>query len=314
VVPKSLRHSSNALSWLAVAVFALVAAPARAQTVDLLLAGDIAECDLPGAAATAALLDDLPGRILALGDLAYPGGSARDFRKCYEPTWGRHKARTWPLPGNHDYGRARGADYHDYWGARAGERDKGYYAFDYGAWRIIMLNSNLGREARKEQQTWLARDLDATRARCVLAAWHHPLFSTGPHGYNSQMLPEYRLLEAGGASVVVAGHDHNYERFAPLNSKGDYSFADGLHNFVVGTGGGQLRQRPFRDPLSVIAKPRPGEMQSKFFQATTHGVLRLRLAAESFAWEFLPAPADTPLDTGEANCRRRPSAPPRGPN
>jgi hypothetical protein len=284
-------------------------APSAAETVDLLLAGDIAECELPGAAETASLLDNLTGRILALGDLAYPGGSARDFRKCYEPTWGRHKDRTWPLPGNHDYGTARGADYYTYWGPRAGEREKGYYGFDYGSWRVIALNSNLRRETQKAQQQWLAAELDATRARCILAAWHHPIFSTGHHGYNNHMLPEYRLLHAAGATVVVTAHDHNYERFAPLDPKGEYSFANGLHNFVVGTGGGELRQRPFRDPLSVVASPRPGELQSQFFQAMNHGVLRLRLGEDGFAWEFLPAPSGPPLDQGEAKCRRRAPSP-----
>ncbi len=277
-----------------------------AQPVDLLIAGDIAECGLPGAAMTADLLDKLPGRILAVGDLAYPGGSARDFRKCYDPTWGRHKDRTWPLPGNHDYGTARGADYYNYWGSRAGDGGKGYYGFDYGTWRVVTLNSMLNREAQEAQQRWLATELAATPARCILAAWHHPLFSTGVHGYNNKMLPEYRLLQAAGATVVLTAHDHDYERFAPLGPKGEYNFADGLHNFVVGTGGGELRQRPFRDPISVMTNPRPGELQSQFFQATTHGILRLRLAADSFEWEFLPAPAGPPLDSGQANCRRRP--------
>lgn len=299
-VPRRLTFAALAL------LAAFAPASLRAQSVDLLLAGDIADCERSGAAATADLLDTLPGRILALGDLAYPGGSARDFRKCFEPTWGRHKARIWPLPGNHDYGRARGADYHDYWGAVAGERGKGYYAFDYGAWRVIALNSNLQRDAQEPQRQWLAKELAATRARCILGAWHHPVFSTGVHGNSSQMLAEYRLLLAGGATAVVTAHDHNYERFAPIDAKGVYNFTDGMHNFVVGTGGGGLRQRPFRDPVTVLANPRPGEMQSKFFQASAYGVLRLRLAADSFAWEFLPTAGDKPLDKGEANCRRRP--------
>lgn len=308
MIPLRFRRRVLA-SIVAAALLACRPASPLAGTVDLLLAGDVAECDLPGAAQTAALLDNLEGRILALGDLAYPGGSARDFRKCFDPTWGRHRERIWPLPGNHDYGRTRGNYYHEYWGARAGEPDKGYYAFDYGAWRLIALNSNLRREAHAEQQRWLAKELDATRARCILAAWHHPVFSTGHHGYDPHMLPAYRLLQAAGVSIVVAAHDHDYERFAPIDSKGDYNFAEGIHNFVVGTGGGQLRQRPFRDPLSVVAKPRPGELQSQFFQSEVHGVLRLRLAADSFAWEFLPAPSGPPLDQGEAKCRRRTPSP-----
>ena len=165
--------------------------------------------------ATAKLLDRLPGVILALGDLAYESGSSDEYRDCYEPTWGRHKARTWPALGNHEYLTPGAQGYFTYWGERAGPSRGGFYGFHLGAWHLVALNSNADATDGSAQDRWLRRDLAATKARCVLAFWHHPLFSSGPHGNNPKMELLYRRLYESGATLVLAGHDHLYERFAP---------------------------------------------------------------------------------------------------
>lgn len=230
-------------------------------------AGDIADCDrLPGARATAALVAALPNAtVLTLGDNAYPEGSARDFERCYEPTWGAFKARTRPAPGNHE-GRTEGASgYFGYFGAPP------YYSFDLGAWHLVSLDSETDIGAASPQIEWLKRDLDATMKPCILAYWHHPRWSSGRHGAQSrdrgrQTGALWSVLSAHRATLVLNGHDHDYERFAPR---------DGIREFIAGTGGAGLRD---------FVRPLEG---SEVRVARRHGVLVLTLHPYSYEWRFV---------------------------
>lgn len=308
------RFSLAILIFLVVATGLFAAPPARAETapVTVLAAGDIAFCErgwrrkvkdwlrgysgVPGAPATAALLDRLPGAVLILGDLAYPEGSAEQFAGCYDRTWGRHKTRSYPVPGNHEYGTPEARPYFDYWGERAGEAGKGYYSFDLGAWHIIAINSTIAAGLGSEQETWLRRDLAATEADCILAYWHYPLFSSGQKGDSPQMRDAYRALYEAGASIVLGAHDHDYERFAPMDPEGRPDSVRGLRSFVVGTGGAPLR--------SYVNYAPPRE-NSEVFNGTTWGVLKLTLYEEAYAWQFFPVDGQSFEDNGRAPCVKR---------
>jgi 3',5'-cyclic AMP phosphodiesterase CpdA len=294
----------------------LPSARAEPEPVTVLAAGDIAFCERslrrqlkdrrygnsaePGAPATAALLDRLSGTILVLGDLAYWRGTEAEFEDCYDPSWGRHKARSRPVPGNHEYRSPEAAPYFAYWGGRAGQPNKGYYSFDLGAWHLIALDSNLEGEAMAEQQAWLGRDLTASEARCILAYGHHPRFSSGKNRDQAQMGGLYRLLYEGGASLFLAGHDHNYERFAPMDPEGRLDPHRGIRGFVVGTGGGQLKAYGISDP------PRAN---SEAVDGSTWGVLELTLYEDRYDWAFVPVEGGTFEDSGSADCVVRPSLP-----
>jgi hypothetical protein len=259
----------------------------------VLAAGDIAGCDTPGDAQTAALLDALPGTVLALGDLAYPNGTLSEFESCYGPTWGRHKARTRPVPGNHEYGTGGAAGHFDYFGAAAGDRQEGWYSFELGAWHVVALNSNctaIGGCARGSPQAdWLEGDLAAHPSACTLAFWHHPRFSSGFHGNDPALRDLWQILDERDADVVLAGHDHDYERFAPQDADGR---ADprGLRQFVVGTGGRSLRAFGALAANSVVRS------------SSSYGVLKLELLLDRYAWEFVPVAGASFADSGVATC------------
>lgn len=253
-------------------------------------AGDIATCGGAGDEATAALLDGLPGTVFTAGDNAYPNGTAADFMNCYDPSWGRHKSRTRPSTGNHDYDTPAASAYFDYFGARAGDPSKGYYSYDLGAWHIVVLNSNLQTTAGSAQLQWLAADLAANPRTCTLAYWHHARFSSGPHGSNAAMKPFWDVLYAAGADVVVVGHDHVYERFAPQNPSGVADPVNGIRQFVVGTGGTTLR------PFSTIAA------NSEVRNSSTWGVLELTLYSSRYEWRFVPTTGSGFSDTGSTSC------------
>ncbi|PYP94188.1 MAG: hypothetical protein DMD34_09500, partial [Gemmatimonadetes bacterium] len=199
-------------------------------------AGDIADCSLNGDSFTANLLDTIPGTVFVAGDNAYPDGSSTDYANCYAPTWGRQKARTRPIPGNHEYGTAGAAGYFGYFGAAAGDPSKGYYSYDLGDWHIIALNSNVAHAAGSLQEQWLRADLAASTKRCTLAYLHHPLFSSGSLADSSTRIL-WQDLYSAGAEIVVAGHEHNYQRFAPQTAKGVADPSSGIREFIVGTGG-----------------------------------------------------------------------------
>jgi hypothetical protein len=265
-------------------------------------AGDIADCDSDGDEATAALLDARPnGTVLTLGDTVYDNGTAAEFAACYDPSWGRHKARTRPAVGNHEYGTAGAGPYFDYFGAAAGERGKGWYSFDLGAWHVVVLNSNcaeVGCGVGSEQEEWLRADLAAHPASCTLAAWHHPRFSSGSeHGNQPQVQPLYQALYEAGADLLLTGHDHHYERFAPLLPWAGWDDVHGVRQFVVGTGGKSLR------PIGVV------RLGSEARDASTDGILQLTLHGSGYAWEFVPEAGGTFADTGSDECSTTVPAP-----
>jgi hypothetical protein len=241
--------------------------------------------------------------VLALGDLQYYCGSLAAFMYSYDPSWGRVKSITHPAPGNHEYqltgayGCASGAaGYFSYWGPAAGDPARGYYSFDIGAWHLVSLNSNCddigGCGQGSAEERWLRADL-ATHAgaRCTLAYWHHPPFTSSvvPVG-TPRTLALLQDLYAGGADLLLTGHQHNYERFAPQTPKGVADPANGVREFVVGTGGEDLR--PFGTPIA----------NSEIREADTFGVLELMLLPTSYSWQFIPEAGDSFTDSGSAPC------------
>lgn len=264
--------------------------PVLAPDVTIAAAGDIAPCGSAATEATARLLDRISGTIFTLGDHVYPRASAQAFRDCFEPTWGRHKWRTRPAPGNHDWEEAdHGVSYHAYFGAGAGPPGLGYYSFDLGAWHIVSLNSDVPAGPGSAQLEWLRIDLAANPTACTLAYWHRPLFSSGPNGSDSRTREVWRLLYERGADVVLTAHDHDYERFAPQDHDGR-STARGIRSFVAGTGGAPLYAR-----RSFVSN-------SEVYEDRTWGVVKLTLKSLGYDWEFVPAAGSGFRDSGSGTC------------
>jgi hypothetical protein len=251
-------------------------------TATLYAVGDIASCASQGDEQTASLLRSTHGPIAALGDIAYPDGTRSDFKRCFDPSWGRLAPRLHPALGNHEYrtGSAAAAI------ARFDLPRNGWYSYEVGTWHVVVLNSNCvyvgGCGRRSPQWRWLHADLAANPARCTLAYWHHARFSSGLHMQATNIVPLWNLLAHARAEIVLAGHDHDYERFAPVS---------GIRSFVVGTGGAS------HYPVLV---PRHG---SVVHDDATFGVLRLRLAPGSYEWKFLPVAGGTFTDAGRGICR-----------
>ena len=269
-------------------ILAFVDAPATPQI--FVGAGDIASCATGYAAATAQLLDTIPGTVFALGDNAYPNGSDYDYAACYQPTWGRHRKRTHAVPGNHDYDQRGASGYFDYFGVAAGERGAGYYSYDLGDWHVVALNSNLDMSPGSLQERWLRADLAAHPTHCTLAYWHHARFSSGTtHGSQPQTQPLWQALYEAGADVVLSGHEHNYERFGPQTPDGKADPARGIREFVVGTGGGgAYRLGP------PIANSETG--------SAAYGVLKLTLTTQAYHWQFISVPPASFSDSGSGAC------------
>ena len=245
---------------------------------------------------TAALLTSMsPDAVLALGDNQYPAGTLKDFRASYDKTWGAFKKITYPVVGNHEYGTPGAAGYFSYFGARAGEPGKGYYSYDLGDWHVVALNSECqhvgGCGADSPQARWLQQDLAAHPRACTMAYWHRPRFSSGTHGNNVDNDPLWKILSAQGADVVLGGHDHDYERFSPLDGAGRPDAAQGMTEFVVGTGG---------DSHYRLHLPAVGSDQRV---TGRYGVLRLQLTDGTFSWQFLTAPTGVVADAGTTTCR-----------
>lgn len=253
-------------------------------------AGDIAGCGRETDEQTAALLDSLPGTVFTAGDNVYPDGTLDEFRRCYEPSWGRHRERTRPAPGNHEYHTRRGAGYYAYFGSRAGPEGQGYYSYDLGAWHIVALNSSASTRPGSPQERWLRADLAASTRRCTLAYWHFPRWSSGPHGNHGGVEPLWRALYEAGAEVVIQAHDHTYERFAPMGPNGTPDPERGLRSFVVGTGGARL--------YPLLRRTRGSEF--RFNDA--HGVIRLVLHPDRYEWSFRAVARATPIDSGSGGC------------
>ena len=264
-------------------------------TAVLVGAGDIADCrDLAGAEATAKLLEAIPGTVMAVGDLAYPDGSKENFA-CYDRTWGRVKSRTRPAPGNHEFHSSGATPYFSYFGAAAGDPRAGYYSYELGTWHIVVLNSECkdvgGCQTGSRQEKWLRADLAAHPAACTLAYWHKPLFSSGgKHGNDLDVKPFWQDLYDASAEIVLGGHDHDYERFAPQNPDGVADPARGIREFVIGTGG--KNHRPFGPP-----KP---NSEARDFSA--FGVLKLTLKPGGYDWKYIPEAGKSFTDSGSGIC------------
>lgn len=270
---------------------AATSAPAAAV---ILAAGDISSCSTDGDAATADLLDDLAGTVVTLGDAVYPDGTAGQFADCFDPTWGRQRSRIRPTVGNHEYHTKGAAAYFRYFGTAAGDPATGYYAYDLGTWRVYSLNSNCtqigGCDAGSAQVKWLLADLAANPRDCVLAYWHHPRYSSAEHGSQASVDGLWDTLYGAGAEVVLSGHDHDYERFAPQSDGGRVDPDRGIVEFVVGTGG--FSHYPFRDILST----------SRVRNNTTFGVLELTLGVGSWSSRFVPVAGKSFTDTAGGTC------------
>jgi hypothetical protein len=270
------------------------ASPAPATPGAVLVgAGDIASCALTADSATANVVAGIAGTVFTAGDNAYERGTAAEFRDCYGPAWGAFRDRTYPAPGNHDYETSAAAGYFSYFGARAGPVGTGWHAFDLGDWRIYALNSNctkVGCSAGSEQVQWLRADLATSPRACVLAYWHHPRFSSGQHGSDAGVGPLWDALHAAGAEVIINGHDHDYERFAPQTPSGATDPATGIRQFVVGTGGASLRS------FATI------RANSEVRNSTSFGILKMTLSSTSYTWQFVPAGSGTFTDSGSGTC------------
>lgn len=261
----------------------------------LIGAGDIARCDATGDEATALIVDSIlladsvakvSDAVFTLGDNAYTSGSTGQWTNCFTPSWGDPQKRIMknikPSPGNHEYYTAGADPYYKYFGKAAGPAGKGYYSYDIGEWHAVVLNteivvsSSFDLPARKEQLDWLDADLKASTKECTVAYWHHPRFSSGSHGSDVKLGPIWQTLHRYGVDLVLSGHDHHYERFAPMNAEGVLDTLHGIPSFVIGTGGGELRG--MRLPLA----------QNSLKRVEGHyGVLLLTLGAKEYRSAFI---------------------------
>lgn len=273
-----------------------IQAPRRGTADPVLVgAGDISICKNDFDEQTAKLLDVIPGTVFTLGDNVYPDGRAEEFAECYEATWGRHKDRTYPVVGNHEYQTEKAADYFAYFGARAGQPSQGYYRYQLDGWQVYVLNSNCGEIGgcglESDQYAWLQSELANHPSRCAVAMMHHPPFSSALHGNTKDVQTLWQALVTGGVDVVLAGHDHSYERFAPLNTDGQIDELQGTRAIVVGTGGRSLYA--FRTI----------QTGSEVRNSKTYGVLKLTLHPDAYSWEFVPVAGETFKDSGLQTCR-----------
>ncbi len=259
----------------------------------LIGAGDIAICGQAGDDQTAALLAQYPeAYIFTAGDNSNETGSLAEYTDCFGASWGQFLDRIRPAPGNHDYTSLNAADYFTYFGAAAGEPGLGYYSYDIGAWHILMLNSNCNRidcSPDGPQLTWLKADLEAHASLCSLAVWHHPRFTSGLTE-GGALYNFWDILYQHGVDIIINGHDHNYERFAPQDPNGSADPQHGIREFVVGTGGASQL------PLGSL-KP-----NSEAFNSGAFGVLKLSLGEQDYAWEFIPVEGQSFSDSGSSLC------------
>ena len=266
--------------------------------------GNISACYNDNDEFTARLIDVTPGQVFTTGDNAFPDGSNSDYANCYQPTWGRHKARTRPVPGNHDYQTPAGAGYFAYFGSAAAEAGKGWYTYTLGAWRIIVLNDQVSFDPGSEQYAWLGNVLNTMTEQCTIAMWHVPLFlSSNTANYTENPTRKVlwdRLYEAG-VDIVLNGQQHHYERFAPMTPEGVADDATGIREFNLGTGGESLALPTLTiHPRSQV-------------RGGTYGVVKFTLNPTSYSWEFMPIAGQSFNDTGTTNCHGLPGVPNQNP-
>lgn len=234
------------------------------------------------------------GGVLVLGDNQYEDGALAKFRQSYDPTWGRLKSITRPAVGNHEYLLPNASGYFSYFGTAAGDPQKGYYSYELGTWHLIALNSNCasvgGCRAGSPQELWLKADLASNPAACTLAYWHHPRFSSGLHGSDAAYDAFWRDLYEAGTDVVLVGHDHDYERFAPQDPNGVADPVRGIRQFVVGTGGRSHYWFKGIQPNSEVR------------DWNTFGVLVMTLRSLGYDWRFIPESGRSFSDSGRGFC------------
>ncbi|CAN5925504.1 hypothetical protein BH11MYX4_BH11MYX4_52060 [soil metagenome] len=280
---------------------------AGASTVRVVAVGDVADCDGGRQMRVAALVERLsPAAVLGLGDLAYPNGSIDDFLDCYGPSLGRFRTITRAVPGNHEYHTPHAGAYYAYFCGSSGVPFQGYYSFAIGRWHVVALNSNCGGDvdvdgdvsrdfggcgADSPQARWLRDDLAAHPSGCTLAMWHHPRRSSGSEGSTRAMQSLWEILAAHRVDLVLNGHAHAYERFAPMDASGQRDDAHGMRAITVGTGGSSLSSFDGDAPVR-------GDVRD----ASSHGVLQLELRSTSCSWTFQAIDGDTFHDEGEAGC------------
>ncbi|WP_217710469.1 metallophosphoesterase [Streptomyces sp. NA04227] len=287
-------HLKDKASRFAITAYQSGERPLAEDTVNLAAAGDICgtACDQ-----TAAVVDKIgPQALITAGDNAYEDGTIEEFEENYDPNWGKFNSIVRPSPGNHEY-HSDGKGYFEYYGKHdvpTGEDQGGYYSFDVGDWHMVALNSNVDSGEGSEQEQWLREDLAASTKPCTMAYWHHPRFSSGAHSDNSDMSALYTALTDNKADVVVNGHDHHYERFAPALADGTEDAENGLRQFVIGTGG-----------RALYSEENGSDGPSEKFQNDTFGVGQFQLTAEGYSFEFKPVEGRTFTDSVEGTCHAK---------
>ena len=257
-------------------------------------AGDIGwgpPCPSAAPEQTARLIESIGGTVFVAGDLAYLNGKAEEFRDCYTPNWGRSsiRDRTRPAPGNHEYVQPNAGPYYQYFGSAAGTAGLGYYSFSLGDWHVVSLNSVLETGGASAQSQWLQQDLAESGAKCTLAYWHYPLFSSGQNAGDGRYMRDiWQILYNAGVEIVVNGHEHFYEQFAPQDPSGRADATRGIRQFIAGTGGASLYGF-----TSVAANSR--------VRIPQYGVLKFTLSSGSYQWEFIQVPGAV-VDTGSDTC------------
>jgi acid phosphatase type 7 len=253
-------------------------------------AGDIGIASGGRQDATTLLLDKIGGTVFTLGDnLNGPTPTLQNYQTWYGVYWGRHLSRTRPSAGNHDYDSPGPAAYFQYFGEAAGPEWLGYYSYDVGSWHVVVLNSNLAMQQGSAQQAWLQEDLESNRVACTVAYFHYPLFTSSIYGPDTSVRPLWRTLHSHGVEIVLNGHQHQYERFAPQDPDGRVDGAHGIREFVVGTGGAELYE--FTTPAA-----------NSEIRASVHGVLKLTLQTAGYGWEFIPIAGASFRDSGIGSC------------
>jgi hypothetical protein len=283
---------------------------ADGPTVRVAAAGDIAcdpaEADFNAGTGTAttcrqmavsdAIIAGAYSAVLPLGDEQYNAGTAVAFNSSYRPSWGRLDAISHPVVGNHEYGSPSAGPYFTYFGASAGTSGQGWYSYDIGSWHVIALNSNCayisgGCGTGSPEESWLRADLAAHPVGCTLAYWHHPLFTSGQQGPTAQMSTIWADLAGASADLVLNGHEHDYERFAPQSATGQRDDAHGLREIIVGTGG--------ENHMTFHAVP---AANSEVRDNSSFGFLELTLSSGAYSWRFVPTAPDTFTDGGSGTC------------
>jgi 3',5'-cyclic AMP phosphodiesterase CpdA len=264
--------------------------------------GDIAACDArytqrDGFLQTAALLQRLDGPILGLGDYVYYGGDPTLYTNCFDPVWGQFKSRIFPAVGNHEYIYPNAAGYYQYFGAAAGNPANGYYSYNLGAWHVVVLNTNCSSAgalndcfAGSPQEQWLRADLAAHPTFCTLAYYHHPLYSSGKEGNFWRAHDLVQALIDYHVDLILNGHDHSYERFAPQDANGNLDPVNGIPEIIAGTGGKDHSPLVKRLPNSLV------------FDNTSFGVLRMVLHPTGYVFQFIPVAGSAFTDSGSGTC------------